>query len=285
MELPPIETIYGVDFSGARKAGRTIWIARIERADDEDAEFALADIRSLEELCGTPDRAPALAFLVDLIARSQRALWAMDFPFGLPVELQEPRARWGAQLEIVRSWKGTAPAFGVHCLEKARTLGGPNHIRRLTDSAVRTPFDTYHYRIIYQTFHGMRDVLDPLHKSEGTAILPFQYTRLPLAQRVVLEACPSSTLKRLALPYRNYKQTGNGPDDPKRLRTRRDILRGVAKDVRISRSHQTAILRNKGGDALDAVIAAVGALQVWHATDHDAIARHPRHPREGWIYA
>jgi hypothetical protein len=33
------------------------------------------------------------------------------------------------------------------------------------------------------------------------------------------------------------------------------------------------------------VIAALGALQAWHETDHDAIARHPRYSREGWIYA
>ena len=35
-------------------------------------------------------------------------------------------------------------------------------IRRLTDIEEKAPFDPYHYRIIYQTFHGMRDVLGRL---------------------------------------------------------------------------------------------------------------------------
>jgi hypothetical protein len=43
-------------------------------------------------------------------------------------------------------------------------------------------------------------------------------------------------------------------------------------------------MRNGGGDALDAVIAAVGAAQAWHLADHPAIARHPRYPREGRLY-
>ena len=33
------------------------------------------------------------------------------------------------------------------------------HIRRLTDREAKAPFDCYHYRIIHQTFYGMRDVL------------------------------------------------------------------------------------------------------------------------------
>ncbi len=36
-------------------------------------------------------------------------------------------------------------------------------------------------------------------------------------------------------------------------------------------------------DALDAVIADVGAAQAVAAADHRAIARHPRYPREGHL--
>ena len=44
------------------------------------------------------------------------------------------------------------------------------------------------------------------------------------------------------------------------------------------------MMRNPGGDAIDAVLAAVGAAQAWHITDHTAVARHPRYPREGMLY-
>ncbi len=286
MILPNLQTIHGVDFSGARNAGRTIWIARIERDDAEPAAWALTGLDHLEDLCGTAERDVALAFLVETIALSKDALWALDCPFGLPVELLESGAEWTDQLDLVGSWDAAdARGFGLQCLQTARALGDQQHIRRLTDSETKTPFDAYHYRIIYQTFHGMRDVLDPLRRVGTTAILPFDYDRLPSARRVVIEACPSSTLKRLGLPYRNYKQAGNGPSDPSRLRTRRAILGAVGRHIRISRSHRYSIVRNNGGDALDAVIAALGALQAFQAADHDTIARHPRYPREGFIYA
>ena len=42
---------------------------------------------------------------------------------------------------------------------------------------------------------------------------------------------------------------------------------------------------NPGGDAIDAVVAAVGTWQAWNSADHSAILRHPRYVREGFIYA
>jgi hypothetical protein len=141
--------IYGVDFSGARLAGRTTWVARLEPG--EDCPHRLTELACLERLCGTAERGPALAHLVGRIRTSEGALWALDFPFGLPVEVMEPGAAWPAQLAFLRDWGDDAYAAGVECLRRARALGGPNHIRRLTDDEARATFDSYHYRIIYQT--------------------------------------------------------------------------------------------------------------------------------------
>jgi len=44
------------------------------------------------------------------------------------------------------------------------------------------------------------------------------------------------------------------------------------------------MMRDPGGDAIDAVLAALGAAQAFAAADHDAIARHARYPREGHLY-
>jgi hypothetical protein len=44
------------------------------------------------------------------------------------------------------------------------------------------------------------------------------------------------------------------------------------------------MMRNPGGDALDAVIAAVGAARAVPSSDHQAIARHPRYRHEGYLY-
>ncbi len=147
-QAPMFDMMYGVDFSGARLAGRSIWVARLEppRGGWGTGRCRLAGLACLERLCGTAERGPALAHLVDLIAASEGALWALDFPFGLPVEVMGPGAGWAAQLDLVRAWGDDAYGLGLECLRRARALGGPMHIRRLTDA--EAPFDCYHYRII-----------------------------------------------------------------------------------------------------------------------------------------
>jgi hypothetical protein len=55
--------------------------------------------------------------------------------------------------------------------------------------------------------------------------------------------------------------------------------------VEIAPAHRRRIARDPGGDALDAIIAAVGAVLVWRTMDHDAVARCSRTRREGYLYA
>jgi hypothetical protein len=144
------DAVYGVDFSGARLAGRNTWVARLEpgKGRRATAPHRLAELACLERLCGTAERGAALAHLVQLIAASERALWALDFPFGLPVEVMDPGVRWLAQFDFLQAWGEDAYGAGLECLRRARALGGPQHIRRLTDAEARAPFDCYHYRII-----------------------------------------------------------------------------------------------------------------------------------------
>ena len=279
--------VFGVDFSGARLAGRTTWIARLDRADVTESpgpELALGSLRRLDRLAGTAERAPALAHLVGLVTQSRNALWAFDFPFGLPVELFPARSRWPRQLALVREYEADDYGLGLECLRRARELGDRMHIRRQTDVDARAPFDPYHYRIIYQTFYGMHHVLAPLRLDLRTAVLPFQYDRVDRADRVLVEACPASTLKRLGLPHQNYKQPAGGPLTRRRRRTRRTIIDGIALHVRLSDRHRRVMMRDPGGDAIDAVLAAVGAAEAFATVDHVAIARHRRYPREGHLY-
>jgi hypothetical protein len=278
-------SFYGVDFSGARLAGRTAWLARLSVPSPPRRRPVLTSLHRLDRLCRTPHRAEVLARLVRLIADSQDCLWAMDFCFGFPLEVLPEGATWADQLAWVGQWDAGAYALGLECVARARQIGERMHIRRQTDADVKAPFDCYHYRIIYQTFHGIRDVLTPLRGTTGTAIVPFEYRRVPRATRVLVEACPASTLKRLGLPHQNYKQPEGGPLTPKRRRTRRTILDGLSLLVRLDDTQRLVMMRNPGGDALDAALAAVGAMQTWEQADHAAVARHPRYRREGFIFA
>ena len=285
--------IYGVDFSGARLAGRTTWLARIEpspggEGDVDAVPYRLTMLARLESLAGTAERAAALGHLTGRIrASGPGALWALDFPFGFPVEVLGPREgaeRWADQFRFLERFGEDGYAAGLECLRRARALGGAGHIRRATDAETRAPFDPYHYRIIYQTFFGMRDVLGPLRADfPETALLPF-HADAPTAEtrRVLVEACPSSTLKRLGLPHHNYKQPAAKAPDARRRATRRVILAGLSGHVRIGRRRRAILMRDPGGDALDAVIAAVGAAQAWSsAPETDP---HPRHALEGRHY-
>src|SRR3954453_5421511 len=100
------DTVCGVDFSGAKLAGRTTWVARVE-PDSEPPGRVLADLARLEDLCGTAQRGPALAHLVKLIDDSHETLWSLDFPFGLPYEVVGYDALWSDQFDLVR---GGGPA-------------------------------------------------------------------------------------------------------------------------------------------------------------------------------
>src|SRR5215470_11577259 len=277
---------YGVDFSGARLAGLNTWIARIEAAkrNSKIPVYKLAYLERLGGICGADERDVALDKLVRMIVESERALWALDFPFGFPIEVMGAGASWDDQFDFLVEWGEDGYAAGAECVRRSQRLAGVKHIRRLTDSEERAPFDPYHYRIIYQTFFGMRDVLGPLRRRRRTAILPFHYRRLTRASRVLVEACPASTLKRLGLPSQNYKQPQGGRLEPKRLRARRAILAGLARHVEIGDARRRVMMRNGGGAAIDAVIAALGGALAWRAADHRQIARHPRYPREGKLY-
>lgn len=286
MDRPPFADIFGVDFSGAKRAGESIWVARVvPRRAKRGPPFALADLDRLDRLAGTAARGPALAHLVELVRASNAALWGFDFPFGLPVELFPPGATWADQFAFLRAWGDDAYGCGVECVRRAVAGVGRMHVRRTTDTEAKAPLDCYHYRIIYQTFFGMRDVIGRLRSDPGTAVVPFQPRKFRTAARVVVECCPGSVLKRLGLPHQTYKQPTGGPLTPVRRQTRHAILAGLRGLVVVGATHRRVMMRNPGGDALDAVLAAVGSARAVPAADHRAIARHPRYPREGYLFA
>src|SRR5262249_45688321 len=135
------DSIHGVDFSGARLAGRTTWLARLEPGRSEGEPASLVELARLEDLCGTAERGPALADLGGRSAASERALWALDFPFGLPLEVVDEGHSWAHQFTLLAAWGDDAYGLGLECLRRARALGGKGHIRRLTDLEERAPFD------------------------------------------------------------------------------------------------------------------------------------------------
>lgn len=285
IRLPRFDHVVGVDFSGARLSGLNAWISRTEVLPDRE-RLKLVQLSPLGKLAASDDRDDVNAFLVQQVERSQASLWGFDFPFGLPIELK--LGTWTRQLQSIGRFDGDARKYGHFLVDRTRQISQAMHLRRVTDRETQTPFDCYHYRIIYQTFHGMRDVLRTLYAGPETAVLPFQFNKLDDAaspvKRVVVEACPSSTLKRLGLPHRMYKQAGGKPPTAEQIAVRKTILATVGKFVDVTPAQRKVMLANPGGDALDSLLAAVGVFQVAMTDDHQAIAKHPRYRREGRVY-
>jgi len=287
--FPAIRNVVGIDFSGAAEAGKTAWCAELSctrhiEPGNTTPKFRLKSLKSLGALAAGDDRSTVCHYLVDRISSQGETLWGCDFPFGLPIELR--LGRWDEQLAFLGQFEGTAKQFGRALVQRSIDHCDVKHIRRKTDRETHTPFDCYHYRIIYQTFHGMRDVLLPLRQNPHVCVLPFDHESIRSRQprSIVVEACPSSTLKRLGLPHRQYKQSaGRSPETGHRWR-RRAILKALKQFVDFSPHRRRVMMNDPGGDALDAVLAGVGSWLGFAAADHDADEADTRYPFEGKVY-
>ncbi len=236
----------GVDFSGARDAGRAIWIAEgaIGRRGLE-----LSECRPATELPGgARDRATALAALAAYLGAQRDAVIGCDFPVGLPKKLVR-EADWPGFLEKFPRRHASADEFRADCRKRSA-----RELRRPTDIEAKTPFCAWNLRLYRQTYHGIADLLAPLVAAGRATVGPMQP---PTEGRAwILETCPASVLKRLGL-YRPYKGRAAAL-----ARSRGAILGALIERGALTkppRPLRSRLIEDRGGDALDAVIACLAA--------------------------
>jgi len=288
--------VFGVDFSGARDAGRHIWVCSAHPGTDG---VRVENVDPLVELPGgVAAREPALRLLVQKIIASPRSAWGFDFPFALPRPVADAlvataAAGFSDQLEA-----GARLADADGFRERCRLASPAVELRRRTDEDVSTPFSPYNLRVYEQTFYGMVGVLRPLRVHREIAVLPFDHLsdpdgsgeRLPFNRQAtgraphiyVLEVCPASLLKVFDYPHHGYKDS-----DVAGGSVREEILRRLIDDgfVRpMARAMRARIIEDEGGDALDSVLAAVGAWRGCRDHDHGAYRIHPYYGLEGFVY-
>ncbi len=244
--------IYGVDFSGARDAGRRIWIAR---GVLDGNILCIEDCRPGEMLPGSSSKRDAcLCALRDLIFSENQAVIGLDFPFGLPGGLPSVAA--------MKSWEESILSFATsfrspdHFRDICRRDAGNRDLKRETDNIAGTPWSPYNWRLRWQTFYGIRDVLAPLVKEDTVRVLPMQDA--DQSKPWLVEICPASTLKAEGL-HLGYK--GKGETERKGRQAILTWLEGAAR-IRIPTSQlREEILGNPGGDALDSLVAAVATAR------------------------
>jgi len=243
--------VVGVDFSGARHAGRAIWIAEGSREGDAFRLVSCLPARALAD--GASSREPALAALVQYIAALGDAVVGIDVPFGLPEPLVGADDWPGFVRRFADRWPDPA-SFRADC----RAAAGGRELRRRCDVEARTPFSPYNLRLHKQAWHGIAGLIAPLVLTGRVVAAPMQ--EVAPGRPVLLETCPASFLKRSGDGlYKPYK--GAAPALRDQRRTILAWLVGRRYLHAPSEAHECRILDNTGGDALDAVIAAIIALK------------------------
>lgn len=275
--LIPPSRILGLDFSGAKHAGRAIWLAECRK---EEGGLRVTACRPAAQLPGgARAREPALAALRNYLAGLGRYAIGMDFPFSLHRSLVPERTL--AQLLAAFAGRYPSPeAFRAAC----RQGGGPGSeraLKRKCDEDARTPFAPHNLRLYRQTWHGITKLLAPL-SADGARILPMEKPegKSPGQKPWLLETCPASALKAAGM-YPSYK----GRSSAQRF-AREDILAwleagGVSLE---SGGLRSVLLDNAGGDALDSVICA---WITWRAVNDPARlfpTLSPEHRVEGYVY-
>ena len=257
--------IFGIDFSGAARAGNLIWLAE---AKQTSKGLSITSCRRAADLPGgTASRDAALAALRTFIAATPDAIFGCDFPFSLPRKLiKEPN--WEAFLDgfIHRD----ADAFRQHC--RGQTNGAEP--KRETDKQSGTPWCAFNIRLCHQTFHGLSQLLRPLVAGGHAVVLPMQQPRTD--RPWLIETCPASLLISIEHrpPYKGRKQR-----DVRSALVSELIQRGLFRELPPEIHH--TVIDNAGGDALDSILAAVATAA---ALAEIGAGRGGGDPLEGRVY-
>jgi hypothetical protein len=288
--------VFGVDFSAAVDAGKHIWVCRAHPGSEG---VRIESVDPLSELPGgAVERGAALRALAGKAAESPRSAWGFDFCFALPAAVLDglaPALRdYTSQLDLVSAF-GSADRMRDACVRASDS----GELRRRTDAEASTPFSPYNLRIYKQTYHGMVDVLRPLRGRAEVAVLPFDRLpdavdsagkRLPFNRAAgraaphiyLMEVCPASLLKALGRHTAGYKGAAPSAAEQRRAILARLVSEGLVRPA--ARALRQRIVEQPGGDALDSVLAAVGAWHGYRDHDHRALGADPVYAREGFVY-
>jgi len=265
--------VYGVDFSGAKKAGTKIWIASATIVRDA---LKIEDCGQAKDLPGSAtERDQCLGALRHLISTQKACAFGLDFPFGLPSVLVEVNS-WE---EFVLSFSNRYPGpkeFRDACWVAA----GNRELKRDTDKVSQTPFSPYNRRLYRQTYYGIRDVLAPLVRDQLACVLPMQ--RTSPGKPWLFEVCPASTLKQIIGPHLQYKGSSK-KNSAGRARILERIKETGALLIQTS-ALRSKILDDPDGDALDSVIAAFATFRALRNLARFSVQGSDSYVLEGYVY-
>jgi len=240
--------LYGVDFSGAVKAGNHLWVT------SGKIEKGVLRIVSTTQGKNLPasglSREECLTALRQFISTNP-GVYGLDFPFALHPTQMLGCTEW---IDFIHrfSMEFTSPeAFREYC----RGVSAKPELKRNCDILSEAPFAPYNLWIYRQTYYGITEVLAPLVGAGKAVALPMMPSTVHTAN--LLETCPASYLKRHAL-YQPYKEKKGDSEAGKRARQQREAILEYleTQDVVFSeKATREQILADRYGDAIDSLIA------------------------------
>lgn len=248
MDSPLNRRIHGIDFSGAQDAAERIWIAS---GDIEDERLEIKKCRPAAEEFETSERDETLNELRKFIAGCDRAVFGLDFSFGVPSTVTEDED-W---FDVVRSISERDSPRGMQksYSETARDSDADGvHLKRATDeeTEARSPYGFITFR---QTYYGVKHVLKPLLGEESVSVLPMQ--ERDSNRPWVLEVYPASTLRDMDSTDSGYKEQ---TVESRSTRTR--IVQDLA-EAGVDLTNEAAQHAQYIDDALDSLVAAFATFR------------------------
>jgi len=263
--------LHGIDFSGARQAGHGIWLAE---TTVDGGTLRVEHCESAADRFGVAERAPCLGRLCSFLRDA--SVVGLDFSFGVPAALHD-REDWTGMVEWVSTAAHDVDGFEELCVTAAEELSDERtYLLRETDGPVGAK-SPYHWLVAAQTFYGIRDVLAACARTDEVCVRPMQEPASDDATRLC-EIYPTATLASLSLPAQEYKE-----DDEHARDQRRTIVDGLeaATAIELADGVRNELVADAGGDALDAVVAALATYRAWQA---DFEPDREYHSAEGHIY-
>ena len=264
----------GVDFSGGRNASKKIWIAETEWANERELRLC----RLVNDL--------TFDDLQKEIVRERPADILLDFPFGLAEQTCTNLgiAESSTYLKIWEKVGGyeNAEMFRVSAKAGETGQGSERSHKRSVDREKKTPFAPINLRMFRQTYFGQAKVLLPAKQTGcNSRFLPWdKFDDVDNLPRVG-EGCPASMLKALGWPSGGYK--GTGPISEGKRSSLLCDLEGIVQ-LTMSIPDKNQIIADTEGDALDALLLAVGAAHLQADELEAGRQSSGTHQTEGFVY-
>jgi len=263
--------VVGVDFSGAAKAGRHIWIAE---CSDSDEMLTVDRCYAAETEVETDERDRVLERLCAAISSAESCVVGLDFPFGIPKTVAGT-SEWKT---FVEGFEYESPdRFHEECKTAAVDACGKSYVSRETEDELVGGLCSYDWQIRSQTYYGIRGVLREL-LDKNVGVRPMQDSD----SVDVVEVYPAATFDKIGAERTGYKQKRQESHDARRtnletLQTADGELRAVEFSDEVLRDY--ALCDDNALDAVVCALAAARARDNGFKTDCDRYD-----PLEGYIY-